>query len=1754
MHPHVLSILGRLSASALLLQTGAPVALSLKEGFDASAARKEAAAKAALPPPPMPGVPLMKATPAVDPPDYASRPRQIRRSSGFSLIDEQGRLLREVSAKEEKAWRIELNEGPTPARKARLLIQLAEVDINRHEPARAQARLDAAAKLLPATSRDKGLARFDSALTVFRQGRFTESKNAFVNLVKSNLVGVDRRIAVLYSRHAAACEGYHQAHNNLGIPEPRELDPLCGVSALAVCLRGRNMPYPKAELKKKIYYNGEGSSIADLEKALPSLGLSGHVVTADESGLKRLPKPLVAFVEHDHFVAVTSANKNGVEYFCSDCGSWPGGAVQLTWKQWRAMESSTFLAVAKQGSAESLALDNLPTEKRNGQGHVSFASTLVENPNVVAVAESMLSSLGTAVLGQANTLPKSAPAICGTSATCLQCLGAQLEPLFGSGIAGLFGTRDPVNLATGQEMYTANEGLNVYNPTGPSVSFKPSYFSLANTTPNGFGSGWTHPYNVRIILPSNTSNTGTLILPNSGKIGFYFSTYISGQNVPYPCGGANLNGLNFALAANYSLSTPRTVTSLVITYPDRTTWTFTPQYPSGGGGTGYPYALTKITDRAGNYISLNWSTFTYPAVDVDRSSGGSTMTYSALGLTAINDSAGSPLLTLGYSGSRIVSASDRYSRSIYFAEGTFYNTNVPTTPPGLLPQSCDELTAVSQIVATGTSSPPVRFSYGYQNYSNTENAETIPFLHTISVPSPTGTGMSTATVNYSAIGEVTDTVDANGNRAIFSPAYVSGSAQPNSARVQILGPSPSTTVVKQYDLYFDAAMNTTKRVDAAGNTVWTRAYSATYDPYGPTSITDGNGRTWTNTFDQHGRLLTNATPKGVTTTYHYSGTPLSEIDSIKVGTHATTYYNVSNGYLNSFSGASPGTTTFSGTSYTYTAKGNVKTVTTSGNNLDSFGSPIDQTTTFEYTTDGSYTQPERLGQPIKIIDSLGYATHVRYYADGTVASVTDASGYQKSFDYTLSQNVADAYNPATGNTGSGNSSTAYTYLYQGGPVTQVNAKNESGSIVRTTSLVYGAEGEALAQSGSIESATETYDAAYHLKTLTDGNSHTTTYTYDTVGHATKIAYPGASGTYSDQIQLTSFDPVGNLLSRTDGNGQVTNFSYSDTDGLLSSVSYPGATSSNVSLAYDDYDRLTSSGNGTEVTTHSYNDANVVTSTTQQFVGSGIATQTTNYTYWQNGLRKTMANLAGNWAYTYDNDGRYASMTSPAATAYAIYQNNGWQSGRSAGVGPGIGTDYGQNPLGQTNIVWNWNSGGSNMVSRYYGATFDGVFNLTGLSAQVPTVSAQTGTIGYGFDTKDRLTGEASPATGGLTQAYAYDSAGNATTLRSASGYTYDSDNRRTASGLAYDGNGNPTTYGPSMTFDPANRLTSFGSSFSYAYRPDNLRAWKQVGSSRTYFLYDGSRPIAELNSSGAVTATNVFAPDGLVARKQAGSWIYYQFDLQGNVAQRLDGSGNILSSSTYDAYGKEFTTATLYDPFSYNGISGYYHDLESDLYYCQNRYYDLYVGRWLTRDPAGNAGGINSYSYVGGGPVGAIDPHGLSSLGAAPGALTAAEAPELVAGATRSVGVYESLLNIVRGPLQQLGSFLSRFTAPLGIGGGAAATHPEVVEEAEDFVCQGNLLYRVVDQVEHNDLLNKGGRLNLAPGGAEGKYFWQSSTEAESYMSGPGKTYSPVSIWQFPRIEGLGGPGGSPNTDGIGEPWYVPGYQLPGMPPGTLFK
>lgn len=82
-----------------------------------------------------------------------------------------------------------------------------------------------------------------------------------------------------------------------------------------------------------------------------------------------------------------------------------------------------------------------------------------------------------------------------------------------------------------------------------------------------------------------------------------------------------------------------------------------------------------------------------------------------------------------------------------------------------------------------------------------------------------------------------------------------------------------------------------------------------------------------------------------------------------------------------------------------------------------------------------------------------------------------------------------------------------------------------------------------------------------------------------------------------------------------------------------------------------------------------------------------------------------------------------------------------------------------------------------------------------------------------------------------------------------------------------------------------------------------------------------------------------------------------------------------------DAYGRALerpqqpeTTAQYAGAHGYQRESG---PSELGLDYLYQRYYDPQVGRFLSRDPIGYAGGLNLFGYCSGNPIASVDPLGL---------------------------------------------------------------------------------------------------------------------------------------------------------------------------------
>ena len=89
--------------------------------------------------------------------------------------------------------------------------------------------------------------------------------------------------------------------------------------------------------------------------------------------------------------------------------------------------------------------------------------------------------------------------------------------------------------------------------------------------------------------------------------------------------------------------------------------------------------------------------------------------------------------------------------------------------------------------------------------------------------------------------------------------------------------------------------------------------------------------------------------------------------------------------------------------------------------------------------------------------------------------------------------------------------------------------------------------------------------------------------------------------------------------------------------------------------------------------------------------------------------------------------------------------------------------------------------------------------------------------------------------------------------------------------------------------------------------------------------------------------------------------------------------GIVAGQYRYSPYGQmsTATSTTTSPPTPAFGYAGMVYDHSTGLNLTLYRAYDPQWRRWLSRDPVGFAAGINVYGYVGGDPIGYVDPLGL---------------------------------------------------------------------------------------------------------------------------------------------------------------------------------
>jgi len=223
----------------------------------------------------------------------------------------------------------------------------------------------------------------------------------------------------------------------------------------------------------------------------------------------------------------------------------------------------------------------------------------------------------------------------------------------------------------------------------------------------------------------------------------------------------------------------------------------------------------------------------------------------------------------------------------------------------------------------------------------------------------------------------------------------------------------------------------------------------------------------------------------------------------------------------------------------------------------------------------------------------------------------------------------------------------------------------------------------------------------------------------------------------------------------------------------------------------------------------------------------------------------------------------------------------------------------------------------------------------------------------------------------------------------------------------HDNDGNLTT-GPlpaapstasSLAWDGENRLISAtvgATTITYTYDHLSRLTSATTGSTTVRYLYDGWNRIAEYNGSTQIAAylwgldlSNT--PQGAggvggllsisaIASGSISDTFYPAYDGNGNVSEYVNAAGAEVAHFEYDPFGN----LTVDDQgnaasFPYR-FSTKPQDAVTGLYYYGYRYYDPMTGRWPSRDPIGERGGINLYGFVGNDAVNGLDVLGLTSI------------------------------------------------------------------------------------------------------------------------------------------------------------------------------
>ncbi|MDO7908917.1 hypothetical protein Q5741_21310, partial [Paenibacillus sp. JX-17] len=263
-----------------------------------------------------------------------------------------------------------------------------------------------------------------------------------------------------------------------------------------------------------------------------------------------------------------------------------------------------------------------------------------------------------------------------------------------------------------------------------------------------------------------------------------------------------------------------------------------------------------------------------------------------------------------------------------------------------------------------------------------------------------------------------------------------------------------------------------------------------------------------------------------------------------------------------------------------------------------------------------------LGELDYVQDGEGHITRYEYNANGDLVAETSAEGRILGYAYN------DALDQATNTTDYGEKITTTTDAI--GRVTQSRRNNDLTGESITTTQTYDVNGDPFsmqAADGNGMATSFRSDGLHRLQDVTqtaDSSSAllTTSYQYNKLGSLTEKVFP-------DLSKLSySYDELGRRLSKTDSVLGQESYTYDDNSNITGGKTREGTSVLN---QYDELNRLKAWSSGDKQ-------------------GS--------FTYYNNGLRKTMTDETGTTKYEYQLDNQLKKVTYPDGTSiqYTYYDN------------------------------------------------------------------------------------------------------------------------------------------------------------------------------------------------------------------------------------------------------------------------------------------------------------------------------------------------------------------------------------------------------------------------------------------------------------------------------------------------------------------